>query len=161
MPKPNKRRRHVMKRMRERISSLISVKELEENLNHDNIMFAKKLTNSRSLCYIIINNIPIKFIYSKISKKAITVLEMHSDFEFPKEGYAEFHSYEKNTDSYRIKIYPDAYSETENPLSLTKFEILENNEWIEKRKVGDIFAKLFLVTFCSYEQTKNILKGTF
>ena len=159
MPKPNKRKRHLIKRIKERISSVIPIKELEGNLNHSRIMFAKKLTKTRSLGYMVINNVPVKFIYSKISKKIITVFKIYHDFEFPVDGYLEFHSCEEDDKSYRLKLYPDAYIETGDPRALTIFETLENNEWTEQKKMGEIFFKLFLVAWGHYEQTKKIFSN--
>lgn len=154
MPKPNRRKRHLIKRIKERISAVIPIKELEGNLNHDNIMFAKKLTNSRSLGYIVVNNIPIKLIYSKTVKTAITVLEIHNDFEYPENDYIRYHEMSSGN-SYRIRIFPDAYLETENSKALTIFEILENNEWREKRKTGSIFDKVFQIAWELYNEAKK------
>lgn len=155
MPKPNRRKRHLIKRIKERVSSVIPIKELEGNLDHSKIMFAKKLTNTRSLGYMVVDDIPIKLIYSKISKNVITVLEIHNDFEFPKDDYLR-HYNESTGNLYRIRVFPDAYLETDDPKALTIFHIFENEIWREKKKMGPIFDHIFNMAWKKYEETKTI-----
>lgn len=155
MPKPNRRKRHLVRRIKERVSSVIPIKEIEGNLDREKIMFAKKLTNSRSLGYIIVNDIPIKLIYSKVSKNVITVLEIHNDFEFPKNDYI-FHHIMGSGNAYRIRIYPDAYLETDNSKVLTIFEILDSGIWREKKKIGPVFDEVFKIAWDYYNETKKI-----
>lgn len=154
MPKPNRRKRHLMRRIKERVSSIVPIKEIEGNLDHSKIRFAKKLTNSRSLGYIVVNETPIKLIYSKTAKNIITVLDIHNDFEFPENDYIRHHEMSSGN-SYRIRLFPDAYLETENSKALTIFEILENNEWREKKKTGPIFDKIFQIAWELYNETKK------
>jgi hypothetical protein len=151
---PKKRKKHLIKRIKERVGTHICQSDLEDNLDHSKIMFAKKLTNSRSLAYIVINETPIKIIYSKECKKIITVLTINHTFEFPKYDYYYF---TKNGNRYRMKIFPDAYMETENPKALTIFEIWDHtlDNWRTKKKSSKSFEEIFKLAWGFYEEREK------
>jgi len=157
MAKQNRRRKHAIRRIKERVSSIIPQKDLEDNLDHNKIMFTKKLTNSRSLCYIILRDIPIKFIYSKIKKKIITILPIYHDFIFPYDNNEWFEYFSTNNEAYRIKIFPDAYLETEDNKSLTLIEKWNDrlNQWEKEKKNSEIFDTVFSVAWRFYEHIKK------
>jgi hypothetical protein len=162
MPKPKKRRNHLFRRIRERIGTQVCQTDIEKNLDHNKIKFAKKVSHSRSIGYIIINDIPIKIVYSKTCKKAITVLPIHYDFCYPKNEEWFEYLHPENNNAYRIRIYPDAYLEADNPRSLTEFEIWNNTEmkWLPKKKIGGTFNFVFHLAWQYYEQTKKISANT-
>lgn len=157
MPKPKKRKTHVLQRFKERVGCHIPAKLIEENLDHKQIIFAKKLTNSRSLCYMIIDDTPIKFVYSKECKKVITILPIHYDFQYPKND--EWFEYlADDNKAYRIKIYPDCYQETCNRRALTKFEVWNDRLMIWKPKKNDdaLFHLIYDIAWKWYEETKKV-----
>jgi hypothetical protein len=151
----NRRKIHVIKRLKERVGTHISPSLIEENLKHKDIIFIKRVSCSRSIGYLLINNTPIKLVYGKGCKKAITILPISYDFEFPKDGWFEI-LYENNK-TYRIKIFPDCYMETENKRVMTKFEVWNDNEmkWEEKKRADNIFNYVFDIAWENYETHKK------
>lgn len=155
MKGPKRRRAHVLKRIKERVGTHINPSKIEGNLKHEDIIFIKKVSCSRSIGYLIIDNTPIKIVYGKECKKVITVLPLNYDFEFPKGE--EWFKTEYNNKLYRMKIFPDCYIETENKRTMTKFEIQnrETMEWKEKKYVNDIFTHIFNAVWKQYEDYKR------
>lgn len=155
MKKPNKRRAHVLKRIKERVGTHIPQSLIEGNLKHESITFIKRVSCSRSIGYLIIDNTPIKIVYGKTCKKAITVLSLNYDFEFPKDSWFEI--LHDNNNTYRIKIYPDCYMETENKRTMTKFQIWNDHEmkWKERKHADDIFNHVFDIAWKHYEEYKK------
>jgi hypothetical protein len=104
---------HAVHRLMERTEQDVGRKEIVRAIESRNMVFAKKLTNSRSLVYVITPSGVVKVVLHKPTGKVITVL--------PWKG--EYHRVIKFNSPYGIfqaEIYPDCYLETSCKTALTK-----------------------------------------
>jgi hypothetical protein len=142
--------------MKERIGYYIE----EKDLSLKKINFSRKSTNSRSIGYTVVNETPIKIVYSKSIKKIITILPMNYAFQHPpmeeNNGWFEYLS-DDNNNAYRIRIYPDCYIESEDSRCMTLFEIWndKNGCWETKKKINKIFNEIFGMAWRYYEHCKK------
>lgn len=110
---------HAKDRLCERVNCPISHKTIAKEIGLDKHFSVKKLTNSRTLCYVVIDGTPVKIVYSKSCKKVVTILPFKFDYQY------DF-DMEVNGNSFRITIFPDCFMETDNPYLLTRFYKLDN-----------------------------------
>jgi hypothetical protein len=144
--------KHAKERLRERCTSIISHIRIAEAIRKGECHSVKKLTNTRSLYYLKIDNTPIKVIYQKKEAKIITLLPLNYEYE------TEFFEINENGNLYRIKLFPDCYIETHNPSMMTIFEKFtsETNEWLIYNKRNETFLNIFKNTWNEYfENGKN------
>ena len=149
---------HANQRYFDRVDPEITKHEISEALkNKNNRQYFDKLTNSRSMLYLHIpnRNYIVKMVYSKTSKKIITILPW-KDVYFKE---IKFKHYPKTTES-EIKegqmdcvvyLYPDCFLETKTPQALTKI-------FIDGKEIGRghyLFEVLFNIAWNMYLKTKE------
>lgn len=104
---------HAIHRLMERTEQDVGRKEIVRAIENRNMVFAKKLTNSRSLVYVITPSGVVKVVLHKPTGKVITVL--------PWKGvYQRLIEFTSPTGVFRAEIYPDCYLETNCKTALTK-----------------------------------------
>lgn len=94
--------------------------------------------------YGIVDNKPIKLIYSKKTKKIVTVLTMYWEYSIPGQEI------ELNENRYYIQLFPDCFLETNDPRKLTIFKKYENNNLIEYDKNNIEFEEVFYIVWKKY-----------
>lgn len=139
----NKFINHAVQRLYERVTAPEKTLNNILKIGIEDLNPVKKKTRTRTICYGKIEEIPIKLIYSKKTKKIITVLPFNYDYEF------EFSIKFKNN-VYRIIIYPDCYMETENPYLMTVLEKVDDTGNWKPIKKTTLFKQLFNLAWEQY-----------
>jgi len=120
--------KHATQRLYDR-SFEVTKKELKRALqNKSNIDFIKRLTESRSMVYIMCGDDKIvKAIINRKTKDVITVLPWKGEYK-----HLTSYHHEKCDRRYKIVLYPDAYLETNNSSHLTKIYLVHDDEQEEQ-----------------------------
>lgn len=120
---------HATERFFDRSDQNITRKELINHItNSGEILYAKKITATRSMAYIPIKNEKFKVIINRKTKKLITILPYQDIYKHS----IIFHSKFFNNKTYMVELYPDCYIETNSMYALTKIYELKDNDQSEQ-----------------------------
>lgn len=106
---------HAVHRLMERTEQEVTRGEIKRAIDNKTVVFAKRLTNSRSLVYVHTPSGITKIVLHKPTGRVITVLPWKSRYKF----ITAFDS-EKLNGFFEAEIYPDCYLETNCKTALTK-----------------------------------------
>jgi hypothetical protein len=106
---------HAVHRLMERTEQEVSRKEIIRAIENRQMVFAKKMTNSRSLVYVHTVGGITKIILHKPTGKVVTVLPWKARYKF----ITVFES-ETYKGTIEAEIYPDCYMETNCKTALSK-----------------------------------------
>lgn len=104
---------HAVHRLMERTEQDVGRKEIVRAIESRNVVFAKRLTNSRSLVYVITPNGVVKVVLHKPTGKVITVLPWKGEYQRVIEFTTPY-------GIFKAEVYPDCYLETNCKTALTK-----------------------------------------
>lgn len=110
-----RRKQHTKIRYYDRTNMVHSIDQIKSEIQKkgDNIYFAKRLTQNKSLIYVDIDKIIYKLIWSRDKKIINTFLPMKYDFKYSDVIFID-------NDAFSVTIFPDCYSETDRKEALTK-----------------------------------------
>lgn len=137
---------HPYGRLKERTSRPISPKKINESLSKNQGTFAKRTTNTRSIVYLKVDDIPLKIVVARNNNKVVTILPINYLYEL------EEVTVELDDKMYKIKIFPDCYYETENPRIMTQFWIKTENGWQKARMKKHPFEYIFNLVWNVYKE---------
>lgn len=144
---------HAKDRYIERYNlSDISMKKIADMIkNGTKLLYAKRLTTSRSLTYMPVDNEVIKFIFDRKKRKIITILPWVDIFKITIDFFSTYY----NNRAYSVTLYPDAYLETKNKNVLDTNIVCpyQDNEKIEY--FHPYYGKLFDIAWKNYLQSKE------
>jgi hypothetical protein len=104
---------HAIERFFERTDLEVTRNQIIKAIENGNIVYAKRLTASKSLAYALVGENVIKLIVSKNTKKVMSIIPWKSVFKYT--VTTNIHE-----DIYKIIVFPDCYMETGCPHALTK-----------------------------------------
>lgn len=104
---------HAIHRLMERTEQDVGRKEIVRAIENRSMVFAKKLTNSRSLVYVITPSGVVKVVLHKPTGKVITVLPWKGEYYRKIEFTSPY-------GIFQAEIFPDCYLETNCKTALTK-----------------------------------------
>jgi hypothetical protein len=104
---------HAIHRLMERTEQDVSRKEICRAIENRQMLFAKKLSSTRSLVYVTTPSGIIKLVLHKPTGKVITVLPWLATFH-------EHLEWQSDKGKFIADIYPDCYEETGCKTALTK-----------------------------------------
>lgn len=114
--------RHANWRFEDRTDQSISRKKIINYLqNGGEIVYAKRLTITRSLAYLPIGNEIFKVIINRKSRIIVSILPWQDVFIATYAFYSSYYD-EKN---YIVELYPDCYLETKSQHALTKIYVIK------------------------------------
>jgi hypothetical protein len=90
--------------------------------NGKEIMYAKRISGTKSLVYIIINENVVKLILNRKTKKIISILPFKEQFK----KTFRFKS-QKFNGEYIVEIYPDVYKSTKSKSAFTRIQMIGAN----------------------------------
>ncbi|MDY0314742.1 MAG: hypothetical protein RBR32_06665 [Bacteroidales bacterium] len=138
---------HSKKRLRQpdRVQAPIAPKRITQAMLNNELTTVKRMTNTRSLLYGEIDEIPVKMIVSKTTKTIRTFLPLNYQYK-----YINIIAYQGN--EYRITIYPDCYMECSDATKMTKIEIRRKEGWDLCCVKESIFKYLFGEVWRKYQE---------
>lgn len=132
---------HAIDRFFERTDLEVTRNQILKAIEGGNIVYAKRLTASKSLAYALVGENVVKLIIAKGTRKVMSIIPWKSIFK----DTVNLHM---GDDKYEIVIFPDCYMETKCSHALTKmhkihtdgarepipynhpnFELLFNDAW--------------------------------
>lgn len=145
---------HAIHRLMERTDQEVSRKEIIRGIENRSMIFAKKMTNSRSLVYVITPSGVVKVILHKPTGKVITVLPWKSKYY----KLVQFNSI-KGTGWFQVDMYPDCFVETNCKTALTK--IIRIHLDGAKENIGfnhPLFEEIFTEAWKLFRKEENEIK---
>jgi hypothetical protein len=103
---------HAIDRFFERTDLEVTVNQIKRAIEGGNIIYAKRLTATKSLAYALVGDNVVKLIIAKSTKKVMSVLPWKSIFK----DIINVQTGQK----YEVIIFPDCYLETNCKHALTK-----------------------------------------
>lgn len=150
---------HANERYFDRSSQEVTRKMLINHIdNGGEILYALRLTASRSLAYIIIREEVFKVIINRKSKKLISILPFKEEFAVNIIFFSEHY----DNKYYLVKLFPDCFHETKGrKQALTKIYELDDKKEIKKELDyhHPFFTGLFDAAVNLYMGTKRISKN--
>ena len=107
---------HAYQRLTERTDMEVDRKDIIKAVENRNLVFARKISSTKSLVYAMTPKGIIKLVLHKPTKKIVTILTWKSIFKFT----CEFISPHYDQGMYQAEIYPDCFLETGCSTALTK-----------------------------------------
>jgi hypothetical protein len=142
---------HAKKRLKERVQYPIAIESITKAIKTKTLLPIKRESISRTIYYGMVENCPIKLVYSKTLKKIITILPLEYDYSF--NFITQLNDY-----IYSITIFPDCYIETENPSMLTVFKKFDNllcNWGLCKKSTKENFHDIFSLAWEGYKKFRG------
>lgn len=144
---------HAKNRYFERSNQEVSRKKIVSHIaNGGDIIFAKRLTSTRSLAYIPIDDIVFKTVINRKSKIIVSILPFNDLFIQKFKIYSDY--YDNKT--YLIEIYPDCYNETKTMHTLTKIYEIIGKELKEIEYNHPFFEGLFKAVWKIHQGMKGL-----
>lgn len=117
--------KHANWRFEDRTDQSISRKQIVSHLeNGGEVIYAKRMTISRSLAYLPIGNEIFKVIINRKSKRIISILPWQDVFQTTYTFYSSYYD-EKN---YIVELYPDCFLETKSKHALTRIFVVKEDD---------------------------------
>lgn len=115
---------HAVERFYERTDQDVTRNQIVKAIENGNIVYAKRLTSSRSLAYVIVGKNAIKIIIAKSTKKVLSVIPWKSVF---KEVIKLNLPTKDPGKTYEVTVFPDCYLETGTSHALTKINRIHDD----------------------------------
>jgi hypothetical protein len=151
----NKLTTHGNIRYFDRSDQDITRKKIITHINNGGeIIYAKRLSSSKSLAYIPIKGEIFKVVINRKTKVIVSILPLRRDYEYSIDLLSETY----NNKNYHIKLFPDCYYETQNTRALTKiYELDDNQETVaEINYIHPFFEGLFRNAWEIYTKRKGL-----
>jgi hypothetical protein len=110
---------HATQRFYERTNGETSKKLIQKAIDSKNYISVKRLSGTRTLVYVPIDESIYKVVLQRKIKKIITFLPWHSEFKFE----IEF-CHVKWQKQFKVVLFPDCYLEIKNPHILTEMHVI-------------------------------------
>jgi hypothetical protein len=157
--KDNKLTTHANERYFDRSSQEVTRKKLINYINNGGeILYAKRLTATRSLAYIPIGTEAFKVIINRRSKRLVSILPYKDHFAINVIFFSEYYDNKR----FLVKLFPDCYAETNKQgISLTKiYEIDAHGEIINVIEYSHpFFMGLFETALSLYNGSKGLIRN--
>jgi hypothetical protein len=147
---------HAQERFFERANQDVTRKKIIAHIaNGGQIIYAKRMTATRSLAYIQVKDEIFKIIINRKSKVIISILPFNDDFA----QTIKIHSQHYNNKTYLVELYPDCYNETQSNHALTKiYEINDDKSFNEIGYNHPFFNGLFDIAWQIHLNSKGLIK---
>lgn len=146
-----KRKKHTRIRYYDRTTMLHSIEHIRQQILKKenfsvNVFWAKRLTHTKSLVYVVLDNIAYKCIWSRDKKIIVTFLKLKYDFKF--EHLLFYHD-----SAYNVTIYPDCFNDVQRKETLTKIIDVVHNTQIFYNHPD--FENIFNIVLDIYNEEKE------
>lgn len=146
---------HANERYYDRTNQEVTRKKIVTHItNGGQILYAKRLTATRSLAYIPIGSEVFKVIINRKSKVIVSILPFNDHFIRKIKVFSGY--YDDKT--YLIEMYPDCYNETRMPHALTKIYEINGDELIDINFNHPFFNGIFKAAWKIHLGIKGLQK---
>jgi len=147
---------HATERYFERTDQEITRKKIVSFINNGGkIIYAKRLSSTRSFGYIPIGKEVFKTIINRKSKRIISILPFKDVFN----RKIQFHNKKYDNQNYLVELYPDCFQETESYHSLTQIYNIDTVPFMNIQYNHPFFDSLFNIAWKIHLETKDTIKN--